>query len=66
MDFMIAAEYTQIVWGSTMNVGIAMKREEGYYRIVVIYTPKGNVYGQYAKNVKMPKSIEQGGPSGSS
>jgi len=63
---MIAAEFTQIVWRKTIKFGIAMKKEEGYYRIVALYSPKGNVYGQYAKNVKKRQNIDQGEPSGSS
>jgi len=48
---MFADEFTRILWEDTTKIGIAMKREMGYYRVVVLYSPKGNIRGQYKDNV---------------
>jgi len=59
MDFMITADFTQIVWMGTQTIGISMLREERFYRILVLYNPPGNYYGQFTFNVFMTRSMEQ-------
>jgi len=60
MDFMITAEFTQIVWNDTQAMGISMLREEGFYKILIFYNPPGNIEGKFKLNVFMPRRMELG------
>jgi len=48
---MFVASFTQIVWKSTTNLGLAMVRDPHYVMVVAIYKPPGNIEGEYAANV---------------
>ncbi|XP_044574347.1 uncharacterized protein LOC123258417 isoform X3 [Cotesia glomerata] len=50
--------FTQIVWKSTQEMGIAMAKKDGNCIIVACYYPRGNIVGQFTENVLKPiKSI---------
>lgn len=54
-------EFAQIVWKETtaLGTGIALGNGSTYY-LVTVYDPRGNIRGEYLKNVKMP-NVEGGG-----
>ncbi|XP_014296097.1 uncharacterized protein LOC103580017 isoform X1 [Microplitis demolitor] len=50
--------FTQIVWKSTREMGIAMAKKDGTCIVVACYYPRGNIVGQFTENVLKPiKSI---------
>ncbi|XP_074112008.1 uncharacterized protein LOC141535790 isoform X1 [Cotesia typhae] len=50
--------FTQIVWKSTQEMGIAMVKKDGNCIVVACYYPRGNIVGQFTENVLKPiKSI---------
>jgi len=59
-DYMIVDAFTQIVWMGTQTCGIAIRREERTYRVVVHYKPHGNIPKQFTSNVFRPGSTDQG------
>jgi len=59
MDFMIAAEFTQIVWMGTQRMGLSMLVEDGFYRVLVFYDPPGNIQEQFGLNVLKPQNTDQ-------
>lgn len=49
--------FTQLVWKSSEELGIAMaKNQNGQTFVVANYNPRGNVRGYFADNVQKPKS----------
>jgi len=51
MDFIIAEEFTQIVWKNTETFGIALRWTNDKYVIQVIYFPRGNLREKFRKNI---------------
>ncbi|XP_011868300.1 PREDICTED: uncharacterized protein LOC105562243 isoform X1 [Vollenhovia emeryi] len=50
--------FTQIVWKSTTEMGIAMAKRDGTCVVVACYHPRGNIVGQFSENVLKPiKSV---------
>ncbi|XP_011310840.1 uncharacterized protein [Fopius arisanus] len=49
--------FTQIVWKSTTEMGIAMAKKDGTCVIVACYHPRGNIVGQFTENVLKPARI---------
>uniref|UniRef100_A0A0N5BB17 SCP domain-containing protein n=1 Tax=Strongyloides papillosus TaxID=174720 RepID=A0A0N5BB17_STREA len=47
----IADGFTQLVWKSTTSIGIGIARSYDYFYITLLFYPKGNIWGQYGKNV---------------
>jgi len=62
MDFMITAEFTQIVWMGTQTIGIYMLEEKEFYRVLVFYNPPRNIQGKFTLNVFRPQNMEKGEP----
>ncbi|KAJ8672875.1 hypothetical protein QAD02_004136 [Eretmocerus hayati] len=46
--------FTQIVWRSTTEMGIAMAKRDGSCVVVACYYPRGNIVGQFTDNVPKP------------
>jgi len=61
---MIAAEFTQILWQNTQQIGIGIQQSGREYEIIAVYKPPGNIRGQFASNVFRPRSTDQGESSG--
>lgn len=49
--FETAGHFTQLVWKSTLEYGIAVFKNKHRAYTVVDFNPPGNVYGQYSQNV---------------
>uniref|UniRef100_A0A0K0F287 CAP domain-containing protein (inferred by orthology to a zebrafish protein) n=1 Tax=Strongyloides venezuelensis TaxID=75913 RepID=A0A0K0F287_STRVS len=47
----IADGFTQLVWKSTKSIGIGIARSDDHFSIVLLFYPKGNIWGQYGENV---------------
>jgi len=62
--FMIAEDFTQIVWSNTQSIGIDIKVTFKKYDIIILYEPRGNIPKQYVSNVFEPQSMDQGESSG--
>jgi len=60
---MISDELTQILWEGTKTLGIAMRREECFYAVVVLYNPPNNIQGTLKNIVVECQDIDQGGSS---
>jgi len=54
---MTADEFTQLVWNDTKYIGVGTWIKGNKYNIIVAYSPKGNISGQYLTNVfeSLPK-----------
>uniref|UniRef100_A0A131Z3J6 Antigen 5 family member n=1 Tax=Rhipicephalus appendiculatus TaxID=34631 RepID=A0A131Z3J6_RHIAP len=53
-------EFAQIVWKETTALGTGIARGNGSsYFLVTVYDPRGNIRGEYLKNVKQP-NVEGG------
>lgn len=48
--------FTQVVWQSSEKLGFGYARLNGTTVGVALYTPPGNVRGQFEKNVPPPKN----------
>uniref|UniRef100_A0A0N5B1X4 SCP domain-containing protein n=1 Tax=Strongyloides papillosus TaxID=174720 RepID=A0A0N5B1X4_STREA len=46
-----ANSFTQIVWRETRQLGVGVQRDDDYLVIVFVFYPKGNIKGEYGKNV---------------
>ncbi|XP_043467918.1 uncharacterized protein LOC122502092 isoform X1 [Leptopilina heterotoma] len=46
--------FTQIIWKSTSEMGIAMAKRDGTCVVVACYHPRGNIVGQFTENVLRP------------
>jgi len=57
MDFLITEEFTQIVWKDTTLIGLAMQWTKDKYIVQIAYYPRGNIFGQFKKNVLQRPSI---------
>jgi len=62
---MITAGFTQIVWENTRTIGISMLAANGYYNVLVLYSPPGNIKGEFESNVLKPRYMQQGESSSS-
>jgi len=51
MGYMVADEFTQIVWQNTETIGIAMKCRNNKYFVQLVYFPRGNISAQFQNNV---------------
>ncbi|XP_015120642.1 uncharacterized protein LOC107043601 isoform X1 [Diachasma alloeum] len=49
--------FTQIIWKSSTEMGIAMAKKDGTCVIVACYHPRGNIVGQFTENVPKPSRI---------
>lgn len=48
--------FTQVVWKSSLEIGVGMDRaSDGSFYVVANYSPAGNVIGQFEENVLKPK-----------
>lgn len=53
-----AGQFTQMVWKSSKDLGIGLaKTKKGKILVVATYYPRGNVFGEFLKNVGRPKSF---------
>lgn len=43
--------FTQVVWRSSTELGVGVASESGYHYVVARYKPRGNLVGQFARNV---------------
>ncbi|KAL1456098.1 hypothetical protein WDU94_000851 [Cyamophila willieti] len=55
-NFMKWGHFTQVVWKSSVNLGMGIARKKGYILIVANYDPAGNMRGKFAKNVNKPQN----------
>jgi len=51
LDFTIADPFTQTVWKSTTQIGVAVSKKDGLLKVLVLYFPAGNQEGKYRDNV---------------
>jgi len=54
---MIADAFTQIVWNNTEFIGVGTWIKDEKCCVLVAYSPKGNITGQYVTNVTRPQQI---------
>uniref|UniRef100_A0A0K0EZN7 CAP domain-containing protein (inferred by orthology to a zebrafish protein) n=1 Tax=Strongyloides venezuelensis TaxID=75913 RepID=A0A0K0EZN7_STRVS len=47
----MAKHFAQMVWNSSTSIGAAVLRNNKLFYIVVFFYPKGNIEGQYGRNV---------------
>jgi len=52
---MIAEHFTQILWKESEKVGFAFVYENNTNYFAATYFPRGNISGEYVKNVRKPK-----------
>lgn len=52
---MATGHFTQVVWKSSTKLGFAIVTINGYTAAVALYSPPGNVQGQFPQNVLPPK-----------
>lgn len=52
-----ALHFTQVIWKNSLELGIAMaKNQKGQTFVVANYNPRGNIRGYFADNVQKPRS----------
>jgi hypothetical protein len=45
--------FTQLIWKSTKEVGFGFTNdEEGNFYVLALYSPKGNINGEYKNNIQ--------------
>uniref|UniRef100_A0A0N5CDN8 SCP domain-containing protein n=2 Tax=Strongyloides papillosus TaxID=174720 RepID=A0A0N5CDN8_STREA len=47
----MTSHFTQLVWKSTRSIGIGVLKKNDIFTIVLFFYPKGNIRGEYKKNV---------------
>uniref|UniRef100_A0A0N5BSW9 SCP domain-containing protein n=1 Tax=Strongyloides papillosus TaxID=174720 RepID=A0A0N5BSW9_STREA len=47
-------EFTQLIWQSTTHIGCGISSSNSLFYIFCRFSPKGNIKGQYAKNIHKP------------
>lgn len=52
---MATGHFTQLVWKASTRLGIGYASEGGYTAAVALYSPAGNVQGQFPQNVARPR-----------
>ncbi|MFI1465269.1 CAP family protein [Nocardia carnea] len=52
---MATGHFTQMVWKASTRLGIGHASEDGYTVGVALYSPHGNVEGQFPQNVTRPR-----------
>lgn len=52
--------FTQLIWKETIKMGVGLATsEKGQVYVVCNYEPAGNIVGEYAKNIKPAKKLNQ-------
>ena len=51
-----AGTFSQVVWASTTSMGVGRTVSGSTTYVAVFYSPRGNVEGEFAENVKPPKN----------
>jgi hypothetical protein len=49
--------FTQLVWRATTSIGVGVAKDptgSGDIYMIVLYSPKGNVFGSFTRNVFPP------------
>ncbi|WP_157229145.1 CAP family protein [Nocardia brevicatena] len=52
---MATGHFTQLVWKASTQLGVGYASEGGYTAGVALYSPPGNVQGQFPQNVARPR-----------
>uniref|UniRef100_A0A0N5CAI4 SCP domain-containing protein n=1 Tax=Strongyloides papillosus TaxID=174720 RepID=A0A0N5CAI4_STREA len=47
----MAKDFAQIVWKSSISIGVALLKKNNLFYTVAFFYPKGNIKGQYKRNV---------------
>jgi len=57
-DCLIADPFTQVIWRTTIKIGVAIIIIDGMVYVLVIYHPKGNQDKIFFSNVNGPPKID--------
>uniref|UniRef100_A0A0K0F285 CAP domain-containing protein (inferred by orthology to a zebrafish protein) n=1 Tax=Strongyloides venezuelensis TaxID=75913 RepID=A0A0K0F285_STRVS len=52
---LMASKFTQIVWKDSVHIGVGVSKKRNVLHLVVVFYPKGNIFGQYKRNVLKKK-----------